>query len=83
MDLGDANGTSPNADVAPGITLRLLSNAKDQPTNFQMSKDLLYAIRKEFQKNGIRIAYPRREILLREEEHRADLRRGRPEVNPP
>ncbi|MDE1853335.1 MAG: mechanosensitive ion channel family protein [Thaumarchaeota archaeon] len=67
MDLGDANGTSPNADVAPGITLRLLSNAKDQPTNFQMSKDLLYAVRKEFQKNGIMIAYPRREVLLREE----------------
>ncbi|HKT22662.1 MAG TPA: mechanosensitive ion channel family protein, partial [Nitrososphaerales archaeon] len=67
MDLGDANGTSPNADVAPGITLRLLSNAKDQPTNFQMSKDLLYAIRREFQRNGIRIAYPRREVLLREE----------------
>lgn len=70
MDMGDANGTSPNADVAPGITLRLLSNAKDQPTNFQMSKDLLYAIRGEFQKDGIRIAYPRREVLLREDHGR-------------
>lgn len=67
MDMGDANGTSPNADVAPGVTLRLLSNAKNQPTNFQMSKDLLYTIRQEFQKNGIKIAYPRREVLLREE----------------
>lgn len=75
MDLGDANGTSPNADVAPGITLRLLSNAKDQPTNFQMSKDILYTVRKEFEKNGVRIAYPRREVLLREE-RRADQARG-------
>jgi small conductance mechanosensitive channel len=78
MDMGDANGTSPSADVAAGITLRLLSNAKDQPTNFQMSKDLLYTIRKEFQKNGIRIAYPRREVLLREERG-PDSRKGRDE----
>lgn len=73
MDMGDANGTSPNADVAPGITLRLLSNAKDQPTNFQMSKDILYAIRKEFQNNGIIIAYPRREVLLRNSPEGAHL----------
>jgi small-conductance mechanosensitive channel len=50
-----------------GINLRLLSRAKDQPTNFQMSKDLLYSIRREFQKNGIEIAYPRREVVLRRE----------------
>ncbi len=49
-----------------GIQLRLLSNAKDQPTNFQMSKDLLYTIRKEFKANGIaEIGYPRREIVFR------------------
>ena len=47
-----------------GILLRLLGNAKDQPTNFQMSKDLLYSIRKEFLSHGIRIAYPRREVVM-------------------
>ncbi len=50
-----------------GISLRLLSNAKDQPTNFQMSKDLLYSVRKEFQKKGIEISYPRRELVLKRE----------------
>lgn len=81
MDLGDANGTSPNPDVAPGITLRLLSNAKDQPTNFQMSKDLLYTVRKEFQKSGISIAYPRREVLLREAS-RTDARTSGAKASP-
>ena len=48
-----------------GILLRLLGNAKDQPTNFQMSKDLLYLIRKAFLANGIPISYPRREVVMR------------------
>jgi small-conductance mechanosensitive channel len=48
-----------------GISLRLLSNARDQPTTFQMSKDLLYEIRKDFLAEGIQIAYPRREVVLR------------------
>lgn len=47
-----------------GISLRLLSRAKDQPTAFQMSKDLLYSARKEFREKGIDIAYPRRELTL-------------------
>lgn len=64
MDLGDANGTAPDANVSPGISLRLLSRAKDQPTNFQMSKDLLYTMKKEFDKSGIEIAYPRRQIVV-------------------
>jgi small-conductance mechanosensitive channel len=67
MDIGDANGAASDANASPGVSLRLLSNAKDQPTNFQMSKDLLYTIRKEFQKSGIQIAYPRREVYLRGE----------------
>lgn len=50
-----------------GIGLRLLGNAKDQPTAFQMSKDLLYTIRKDFLSAGIRISYPRREVVLRGE----------------
>jgi small conductance mechanosensitive channel len=47
-----------------GIQLRLLSRAKDQPTAFQMERDLLYQIRKEFNASGIEIAYPRRHVLL-------------------
>ncbi len=61
-----------------GIQMRLLSRAKDQPTNFQMSKDLLYSIRKEFKANGIpEIGYPRREIVFRDgEEGQATGRTG-------
>jgi small conductance mechanosensitive channel len=64
MDLGDANATTPDANAAPGISLRLLSRAKDQSTNFQMSKDILYSVKKAFDKNGIEIAYPRRQIVI-------------------
>lgn len=56
-----------------GISLRLLGNAKDQPTAFQMSKDLLYTIRREFQAAGIHISYPTRELLFREPEGRDKL----------
>jgi small conductance mechanosensitive channel len=64
MDLGDANATTPDANAAPGISLRLLSRAKDQSTNFQMSKDILYSVKKAFDKNGIEIAYPRKQIVI-------------------
>ncbi len=47
-----------------GVRLRLLVRAKDQPTAFQLSKDLLYQIRKEFQRNGIEIPYPRRYVIM-------------------
>jgi small-conductance mechanosensitive channel len=48
-----------------GVQLRLLSNAPNQGTNFQMSKDLLYSIRKRLMKEGINIQYPRREVVFR------------------
>jgi small-conductance mechanosensitive channel len=64
MDLGDANGSTPDANATPGIYLRLLSRAKDQPTNFQMSKDLLYEVKKKFDENGIDLAYPSRHIIM-------------------
>lgn len=64
MDIGDANGVAQDANASPGLSLRLLSRAKDQPTNFQMSKDLLYTARKEFVANGIKIASPRREVIM-------------------
>ncbi|HVB11994.1 MAG TPA: mechanosensitive ion channel family protein [Nitrososphaerales archaeon] len=64
MDLGDANGASPDANASPGISLRLLGRAKDQPTNFQMSKDILYSVKKAFDESGIELAYPRRQIVL-------------------
>jgi len=47
-----------------GVRLRLLVRAKDQPTAFQLSRDLLYQIRKEFQRNGIEIPYPRRYVIM-------------------
>ena len=47
-----------------GITLRLLSRAKDQPTAFMMARDLLLQIKKEFDANGIEIPYPRRFLVL-------------------
>jgi small conductance mechanosensitive channel len=62
-------GNLPNVVVMDyteaGISLRLLSRAKDQPTAFQMERDLLYSIRKEFLANGIAIAYPRREVVVK------------------
>jgi small conductance mechanosensitive channel len=62
-------GNLPNVVVMEynesGISLRLLSRAKDQPTAFQMERDLLYSIRKEFLSNGIAIAYPRREVVVK------------------
>ena len=47
-----------------GVDLRLLSAAKDQPTAFQVEKDLLYSIRKRFQQEGIQLAYPTQRVIL-------------------
>ncbi len=47
-----------------GVQLRLLSRAKDQPTAFQMTRDLLYTIRKRFDAAGIRLAVPVRRVQL-------------------
>ena len=61
----------PNAVVMEfqdsGILLRLLSRAKDQPTAWRMARDLLLEIKKEFDKNGIEIPYPRRYLIPSEE----------------
>ena len=61
----------PNAVVMEfqdsGILLRLLSRAKDQPTAWRMARDLLLEIKKEFDRNGIEIPYPRRYLVLGEE----------------
>ncbi len=45
--------------AASGINLRLLTRAKDQDTAFEMSKEILRLIKKEFDANGIEIPYPR------------------------
>lgn len=47
-----------------GVNLRLLSSAKDQSTAFQMEKDLLASIRARFLKEGIKLAYPTRRIVM-------------------
>ncbi|MDI9644617.1 MAG: mechanosensitive ion channel family protein [Candidatus Verstraetearchaeota archaeon] len=61
-------GDLPKAQVMEisesGVTLRLLSRAKDQPTSFAMARDLLRDIKKEFESNGIEIPYPRRYIIM-------------------
>lgn len=46
-----------------GINLRLLARAKDQPTAFEMAKEILVQIKKEFDANGIEIPYPRRYLV--------------------
>ncbi len=61
-------GNLPNVVVMEfaesGVSLRLLSRATDQPTAFQMARDLLYQIKKEFDANGIEIPYPRRYLVF-------------------
>ena len=52
-----------------GVRLRLLVKAKDQPTAFQLSRELLYQIKKEFERHGIEIPYPRRYVILAERNH--------------
>ncbi len=61
-------GDLPNAVVMEfqehGIRLRLLSRAKNQPTAFAMARDILKEIKKEFDINGIELAYPRTRVTL-------------------
>ena len=57
-----------------GISLRLLSAAKDQPTAFGMSKSLLYQIRKEFERNGIEIPYQKVSLVVDPELREAILK---------
>lgn len=45
--------------AASGITLRLLTRAKNQDKAFEMSRELLRQIKKEFDANEIEIPYPR------------------------
>ncbi|HUJ77382.1 MAG TPA: mechanosensitive ion channel family protein [Thermoplasmata archaeon] len=47
-----------------GVSLRLLSRAKDQSTAFQMERDLLYTIRKRFQAEGVGLPYPTRRVIV-------------------
>lgn len=49
--------------AASGVNLRLLTRAKDQDTAFEMSKEILRQIKKEFDANGIEIPYPRMHLV--------------------
>jgi len=53
-----------------GVQLRLLAAAKDQPTAFQMEKDLLYTIRKRFSEIGVQLPYPTRRVILEQSKER-------------
>ena len=57
-------GGNQGAGMYGGVDLRLLSAAKDQPTAFQVEKDLLYSIRKRFEEEGIALAYPTQRVIL-------------------
>lgn len=69
-------GDLPNVAVMDysdrGIELRLLSRAKDQLTAFMMIRDLLYAIKKKFDQEGINIA-PSRTYLTFDERTREQI----------
>lgn len=60
-----------------GVDLRLLSAAKDQSTAFQVEKDLLYSIRKRFDQEGIRIAYPTQRVIVESAARRPSSRPAR------
>jgi small-conductance mechanosensitive channel len=62
-----------------GVQLRLLSAAKDQPTAFQMEKDLLYTIRKRFTEIGVQLPYPTRRVILETGEAKELVRKSRKE----
>lgn len=47
-----------------GVSLRLLTRARDQSTAFQMTRDLLYSIRQRFQESGIGLPYPTRRVIV-------------------
>lgn len=59
-----------------GVRLRLLVRAKDQPTAFQLSKELLYQIKREFERQGIEIPYPRRYVILADKRSKSGASRG-------
>jgi small conductance mechanosensitive channel len=65
MPIGDLPNVVVMDYTESGISLRLLSRAKDQPTVFQMQRDLLYEIKKDFDKNGTELAYPRRQLIIK------------------
>ncbi len=46
-----------------GVQLRALGRARDQNDNWTLEKECLLEIKKAFDKNGIRIAVPRREVV--------------------
>ncbi|MGQ9468337.1 MAG: mechanosensitive ion channel family protein [Nitrososphaerales archaeon] len=64
LPIGDLPNVVVMEFAESGISLRLLSRAKDQPTAFMMARDLLYQIKKEFDANGIEIPYPRRYLVM-------------------
>ena len=64
LDFGDSS-----------INMRLTCKTKDQPTAFAMACDLRKNIKKEFDKNGIEIPYPRRYIIMDNEKKQKRKRR--------
>jgi len=67
MPSGDLPNTVVMEFQDSGILLRLLSKAKDQSTAFSMTRDMLLKIKNEFDKYGIEIPYPKRQLILGKE----------------
>lgn len=63
MPIGDLPKVHVMDFAESGVNLRLLSRAKDQPTAFEMARELLRQIKKEFDASSIEIPYPRRYLV--------------------
>lgn len=60
-----------------GVQIRALGRARNQNDNWILEKEALLLIKKEFDKNGIKIAVPRREIVYYDRDGALkDLRKG-------
>lgn len=71
-----------------GVQLRALGMAKNQSDNWTLEKESMYEIKKEFDRQGVRIAVPRREVVLRDSEkgHSAKkngISKGKDKGDPP
>lgn len=49
-----------------GVQLRALGRAKNQSDNWSLEKECLLDIKKEFDRNGIKIAVPQREVIIKQ-----------------
>lgn len=56
-----------------GMQLRALGRARNQSDNWNLEKESLLEIKKEFDRNNIKIAVPRRDVMLTREGNKKDV----------